>query len=1010
MYCVLPASLRHQVVASRGHSRPHRPAHGRAHEPFDDAEVRARPRERPRRSRPAPPEEGWTNGGQDRRSAPARRSRGDAVSEWPAAVVFDPQSKPVALCPRSTMSFDPGDSFDRYQLGALIGQGGMGRVFRAFDPKLRRRVAIKILQPRRSAHGADQTARMMREAQAAAAIDHPGVVAIFDVGEANGQPFIVMEYVEGRALRSLIGVADIPILERLRWITDIARILAAAHRVGLVHRDIKPENVMVREDGALKLLDFGIAKHVNLDEPTGDSPYGSPSTNLVESSMAGTPCYAAPEQIQRALVDARVDQFSWGVLSYELLTGALPWRSLEEGVSSAVAVVTERQLTLPTETLGLPSHIGDVVDRALEKLPARRFESMQTLLAALDGAAPSKLSVVLPHVGTGNSTERTMTSVDTSDGTQSKVVPPLPEAIRPPSLPLRRRWSERFPWVVAASLGILGALGGVVAKNNPRTASTEYTAPNVTATASASASAPLDIPVEDWRPNALAMEAYTKGLHRVRNAAIEAGVEDFSNAVEFEPGFAAAHLRIAIAQLVDGPHPTGSEHFLAASRLRRRLDNRERAILDAIAPAFETEPPRIDETARRLAELERRFPDDPEILLFRPEVLVIAGWNDDAAALFRAYIQHFPKNATPWLGLAYIHGHRDELSSAREAIVKCIEAAPDALDCYWLKLKLDAYMGRCKDLELGAVRWRELTEFKFATPEQIQGLVGQRVAPSVIDSAVAKSAAGMSVSDAMAYTRSIAVGRLILAGKFVEADRVMVTMPNEIDLSNARYLWLNELRVALQEEMGHKKEAVSIATDVLLRKKSLPDANDVHSEGITEDPTMVFVGALFAAGAIDSAEFESRRTTWMNTWRTRGVTQSERELWARAYAGTARTPAAGKEALDKLAPHGPPRRFLNEQLLVVDAARVYLLAGRIDEASALLREACASCLSVHEPIRYVQAYALLGHSSEAQKDIDAACKAYSVVLEHWSTAIPRSVTADEARTRYDALRCTPRRR
>src|SRR5262249_46786054 len=137
----------------------------------------------------------------------------------------------------------PGDTFERYTVAAEVGQGGMGCVYRAHDTRLGRRVALKVISERIASAEAD--ARLLREARAAAALDHPNAVAIFDVGEVSGALYIVMEFVDGRTLRSAVGDLDVPLSKKLTWLADVARALAAAHRRGLVHRDVKPENVMV---------------------------------------------------------------------------------------------------------------------------------------------------------------------------------------------------------------------------------------------------------------------------------------------------------------------------------------------------------------------------------------------------------------------------------------------------------------------------------------------------------------------------------------------------------------------------------------------------------------------------------------------------------------------------------------------------------------------------------------------------------------------------------------------
>src|SRR6185295_3056594 len=203
----------------------------------------------------------------------------------------------------------PGETFDRYTVDAVIGQGGMGSVYRAHDARLDRRVALKVIAD--AAGGTDARARFLREARAAAALDHPNVVSIFDVGELDGAPYIVMELVSGRTLRETVGDASVPVATRAGWLADVARALSAAHRRGLVHRDVKPENVMVRADGVVKVLDFGIARraggrvdpHGTTKAPSSESP--ALPTLTVEGVRMGTPLYMSPEQIRGEDLDGR---------------------------------------------------------------------------------------------------------------------------------------------------------------------------------------------------------------------------------------------------------------------------------------------------------------------------------------------------------------------------------------------------------------------------------------------------------------------------------------------------------------------------------------------------------------------------------------------------------------------------------------------------------------------------------------------------------------------------------
>jgi serine/threonine-protein kinase len=282
-----------------------------------------------------------------------------------------------------------GDTFERYTIEALLGRGGMGAVYRAYDPRLRRRVALKVI----SDHGAPGTpdsaeadARLKREALAAAALAHPNSVSIFDVGEHDGAPYIVMELVEGHTLRAAIG-GSLPLATRLSQLGDVARALADAHRRGLVHRDIKPENVMVRDDGVVKVLDFGIARRSSgaVDPNAQTQPPALP-TLTVAGSMLGTPVYMSPEQIRCDPLDGRADQFSWGVVAYELLAGRLPWRGTGDGMAAMASVLTDTPDASPLTSAGVSPAVQEIVLRALQKRPADRFASMDDLLRALDAA------------------------------------------------------------------------------------------------------------------------------------------------------------------------------------------------------------------------------------------------------------------------------------------------------------------------------------------------------------------------------------------------------------------------------------------------------------------------------------------------------------------------------------------------------------------------------------------------------------------------------------------------
>lgn len=277
-----------------------------------------------------------------------------------------------------------GRSLGPYRLDAQIGAGAAGEVYRAWDARLSRHVAVKVLSPR-VAGSPEQVRRLEREGRAAASITHPQVVTVYDVGSSDGVPFIVSELIEGESLRSLIDRRALTREQALELGLQLVRGLAAAHARGVVHRDLKPGNLLVTREGALKILDFGLARL------TGLLPDGEPDATL-PGTVLGTVGYLSPEQARGEPADARSDLFSVGALLYELLTGqrAFDGATFAERLS---AVLRDTPPGLDAATLGaaLP-----VVARCLEKDPALRFQSAQDLAWVLERLLPEASPPLAP--------------------------------------------------------------------------------------------------------------------------------------------------------------------------------------------------------------------------------------------------------------------------------------------------------------------------------------------------------------------------------------------------------------------------------------------------------------------------------------------------------------------------------------------------------------------------------------------------------------------------------------
>ena len=235
------------------------------------------------------------------------------------------------------MPLSAGDRLGRYEILAPLGAGGMGEVYRAHDERLDRDVAIKVL-PEEVAEDPDRLARFEREARAAAALNHPNILAVHELGEHEGRPFIVTELLEGENLRRVIDSGGLTVRTSIEYAIQVANGLAAAHEKGIAHRDLKPENLFLTNSGAVKILDFGLAKLRPEQVLTTETPTATLQTS--PGTQVGTVAYMSPEQVKGEPADHRSDLFALGVVRYEMLTGARPCRG-GAAAEAAAAILWE---------------------------------------------------------------------------------------------------------------------------------------------------------------------------------------------------------------------------------------------------------------------------------------------------------------------------------------------------------------------------------------------------------------------------------------------------------------------------------------------------------------------------------------------------------------------------------------------------------------------------------------------------------------------------------------------
>lgn len=376
------------------------------------------------------------------------------------------------------MTPTPPKTIGRYAIVERLGQGGMGVVYRAWDPDLRRMVAVKVISGSREGLVDDRVfERFAREARSAASLAHPNIVTIHDFGrDASRRPYIVMELIEGESMAQMIRSSAPPsLLHRARLIVELCEGLAYAHEHGVVHRDIKPANLMITATGVLKILDFGLARLTDDLTETGLTLSGA---------VMGTPQYMSPEQVSGLPADARSDIFSVGTVMYELFTG----RRAFEGGSAAVRLqILHDSPPAPGEIVpGFPDRLAAMVAKTLEKDRSRRYQRLDALAGELRdwereaGALEGVARVAFPTPDAARTSGNQSGLADAlgawEDAVGRVLAAPTPNharapetrdrddrsisAVTPPGRDLKHRYrTRRYIWVAIAVAALLGATG-----------------------------------------------------------------------------------------------------------------------------------------------------------------------------------------------------------------------------------------------------------------------------------------------------------------------------------------------------------------------------------------------------------------------------------------------------------------------------------------------------------------------------------------------------------------------
>lgn len=890
------------------------------------------------------------------------------------------------------MRFSPGQTVGRYVVEALLGEGGMGEVYRAQDSRLERRVALKVLRNQTEEDGEEwnhAVMRMQREAKAVAALSHPNIVAIYDVDDHEGSPYIAMELVSGTPLRDLVNT-NLTASRRMQIMLGVAQALEAAHQADIVHRDIKPDNILVRDDGTAKVLDFGIARRTSqaIENNTKDvNPNGKtidPAlvTMTAEGAIVGTPAYMSPEQLRGEPVDARADQFAWGVVAYELLAGRHPFHAEKGGVTLLASILGDT----PEPLTGVPAGVAAVVMRALEKQPEDRWPSMHDVVLQWSAFISGE---EFPRVTTGSQQPAV---VVTNSG---------PERTNPSVLHRARRVAT-----AAVVLGVMAA--GVIAIFMPRKESSGTTTMTPTAISAQPPPGPVavtDLPI----PASASLEAraaFREGLQAIRDARWAAAIAAFDRARKADPGMAEAHLRFALVQF-PFDLPGSQEAFRKAFGLRMSLSERDQKLLHAVEPFVQRDPSDYVTASERIAALTALYPNDAEFAFWHAHTYVKKdtpqGWAK-AVELAKTCTELDPKHADCWQIQSWAAKSENRLDDAVAVLDRCIAASENAIDCLVDKILIDAHRGRCA---IAVDSLRKVTVRDPATPRTrrmlAEALFYSGESEAAVQLATEEAARVFEGAGQLFDVADVRVFKAIAFGDFETARRETDIMASSLQ-APAPYRDVNLLfvRLGLRKEMGDLQGAAKIADEFFAKSAVRPLA--LAEDAI--DPTITMNATKLAAGTMTKSAFEAARTAWLA--RRSSTNPKTRMLqWLGAYGTPAYSRELAEVALAEIDDFFPSSSDLAPAPAnIMNRARGKLLSmvGRPAEARAYLEGAANICLQVEPVLFYVQNVARLGIAREASGDKAGACKSYQWVLARWGGA-KQSVTTKEVAKRAKALGC-----
>jgi serine/threonine-protein kinase len=866
-----------------------------------------------------------------------------------------------------------GTKIGHFGVLAPLGQGGMGVIYRAEDEALRREVALKVLPPSYAGDDARRR-RLLHEARAAAAVNHPNIATIYEVGEADGRIYIAMELVKGRSLSQILGAGRLSLEDAIGIARQILCGLGKAHEAGLIHRDLKPDNIMITAEGVAKVLDFGLAKQRAQPSSDRDLAEMETATNMTaEGRLVGTPPYMSPEQARGVALDHRSDLFSFGVVLYQMLADRRPFT----GATTAdvlTAILRDQPESLAKLNPEVPPALSQLVQRCLAKEPQGRYPDCASVSSDLER---------IVEVGQG------------SYPTASAAKGATPEGGTAPTERPRRALGHR--WKAGLAVGLAGLLAVAAAsplwvRRAPPPAAPIPTAPRPTAVTE------LPPPVSR-SPDALA--AYASAMQAFRDANWGLSEESLRSAIRLDPSMAAAHLRLALIIDILVSTVEGRESYARAVHGRASLSERDQVLLRALEPLLSRDPPERALAVARMRAATERYPLDAE--LFNLLATIARDDHEMAVRAAQRAVELDPQYADAWQAVGEQFLMLDQIDEAVHAFDRCLEISPATADCRGARARHYELLGQCTRMEdefrraivsnpKAAVEWYEGRAHALHAlgrpPEAVLEAFTQKWAQLPEDKRRAIELYDRARLDFDGGRFADAEARAREGMSLIQAD------PN----ARIHALYAGML-VHIYTETGRLKDAAQIADDYLKRKDVWVGASMLYGS------TMHMLRTLLHAGVLSKKAFADKRAEWLGQSDKLNDTESLR-LWVITFVKWIQQPEEAEEALAAFAKL-PLGARSQESMRFYGAAigQAYLLAGRVDEALPFLRREGRPCTGPAN----IPPDLPLGQALEQKGDLAGACAAYGAVLDRWGDGRPRSVTADKARARARALGCAERK-